>query len=497
MKKIFLFLGVITLTFNSCSDYLDINYNPNSPAEANLTPSLIFPGAEMNLCNQYGNFLRITGGYFAQQYAHNFGTSNYVNYSQWEMSPTRSNRNYSQLSTLCLKNMEAVRNMATEEEDWGTYLAATVIRAFTYQVLVDSYGEIPYTEALNVAILSPKYDDGQKIYEGILSEINEALAKASPTSPVCKNLLFGTSTANEWIQFANALKLKILMRMSDAKDVKNELSALISEGNFPKEDVNWGGKDFWQNANGSANPFFQEEFSTSFGSNQVNVIVNIALVGTMQASNDARLEAAFYSNDDDEYNGGVSGTNFAGSGGSLGSGNWCRPRVVYNTPVFLITLSEIEFFLAEYYAKYGGGNAEEHYKAAVEASFNTLGVDGADAVLAAFPWDSNNYKRVIGIQKWVALGCVNPFEAWCELRRLKFPDFGTITGDHLYNILTYAYTPSVYQPNKLYMPIERNAYLNANTVLQRFTYPENSSSRNSNTPEEKPSDCNKPIFWVK
>lgn len=72
----------------------------------------------------------------------------------------------------------------------GTYLAATTLRAFAFETLVDCFGETPYTEALDADNLSPKYDDGKTVYDGIIAEIDNALSKASASSTVCTNFLF-------------------------------------------------------------------------------------------------------------------------------------------------------------------------------------------------------------------------------------------------------------------------------------------------------------------
>ncbi len=274
MKKIIFLVTIIILGMTSCEDYLGINQDPNAPSEGNITPSIILPGAEMNLAASYGDFMRIVGGYFAQQYAQDFGTSNYLDYSRFNMSAVRSSGSYSQLFTRTLKNLEIIRKQAEGTEEWGTYLAATTLRVFTYQVLVDAYGELPYTEALDKANLSPEYDDGKTIYDGILNELNVALENVSASDVVCTIFLFGTSTAGEWIQFANALKLKLLMRMSNIEDVQSQLAALIQENNFPASDVAYD--DIWADEPGKANPFYQEEYATYFGSTQVNVVANLA-----------------------------------------------------------------------------------------------------------------------------------------------------------------------------------------------------------------------------
>jgi hypothetical protein len=495
MKKIFIPILALMVSLTSCQDYLNINTDPNSPSDENITADMVLPGVEMNLATSYGNFFRIIGGYYSQHYAHNFGTSNYLDFSRFEMSATRSSSNYTQLNTRVLKNLEEMRIAAESQEDWGTYLVATTLRVFTYQALVDAYGEVPYSEALNIAIISPKFDEGETIYDGILAELDDALSKVSSTDKVPVNFLFGSATAEPWIQFANALKLKVLMRLSDVRNVSSELSSLIAEDNFPLADVSWD--DCWVDEKGKASPLYQEETATYFGSTQVNLVLNIAYMRTMQESNDKRLQAFFLPNNEDGiYTGGVSGTNFSTST-DYRDPYFCKPAFTYDMPVYLITVSEVEFFLAEYHARYGtASDAEQHYKNAIDASFATAGISGADQIYnVAYPWNSADYKKLIGLQKWVALGGVNNFEAWCELRRLKFPAMGSVTGGQLYNVGSTVYQPELYQPGTLYTPIDYNTNLGAGKVLQRLRYAESSTSRNSNAPATKPDS--EPVFWAK
>ncbi len=494
MKKILL-TGVVALSLSlgACDSYLDINTNPNSPAVDNLNPDLIFPGAEMAFANSYSDYFRITGGYFAQHYSQYFGTSNYLDYSKFMQSAVRSSSTYTNLTTRTLQNLSTVIALAKEKEATGTILAATVIRAVTYQAMVDCYGEIPYSEALDIANISPKYDEGKDIYAGIIAELDEAIANVNGLESVCTNFLLPGARASEWVKVANAIKLRLLMRESNAVDVKSQLSALIAEDNFPAGDVTWA--NCWKNESGQANPYYQEEFATYFGSNQQNVILNLALLATMNAADDARLKAFFNPNiEKSEYTGGISGTNYAGTT-TLNANYWCRPNMAYDTPVYLITRSEVEFFLAEYEARYGSASkAEDHYKAAIEASFASAGVTGAETVLDAYPWNASNWAECIGIQKWVALSGTNNYEAWCEMRRLKYPEFGTVTGAQLYNETTKDYQPGLLEAGKLYTPVQVNSALGNNKLLQRWPYPEASANRNSKVPDYKGDGT--PVFWA-
>ena len=465
---------ILGLAATSCNSYLDINESPNSPKESDLNASILFPAAEMNLAGSYGDFLRIAGGYFAQYYVQSFGTSNYLDYSKFEMSATRSSGTYTQLTSRTLKNLQLVRDIAAKNENWGDYLAATTLRAFTYQVLVDCYGEVPYTEALDASNPTPKYDDGKTIYTGILAELDDAL------------------NTDPWIKFANALKLKIYSRMggSDA-----QIGAIISEGNLPTSDIAF--KDCWTTESGHISPFYAEEFATNWGSTQVNVVANVAIIGTMQQSayTDGRLNAFFKPNSDGQYVGGISGSNFSTSK-AYKSTYWCRPVASYDMPVYMITKSETEFFIAEYYARTGNATqAESHYKAAVEASFASAKATGADDFLRVYPYDQSNYQKSIGIAKWIALAGVNPFEGYCEIRRLKYPTFGEVKGSDMYNETDdSSYKPEKYKAGTLYTPIKVFGPVGDNQLLQRWPYAESSSARNSNTPAFP--GYTSPIFWA-
>ena len=136
---------------------------------------------------------------------------------------------------------------------------------FAFQALVDAFGEVPYTEAhLGGENLHPKFDDGATVYAGLVAELDEALSKAKSDDAVVTNFLFANQPAGSWIKFANALKLKILMRERAKVNVDAELTALVNKNEFPTSDVAWSG--IWADETGKANPFYQEEFATYFGS---------------------------------------------------------------------------------------------------------------------------------------------------------------------------------------------------------------------------------------
>ena len=488
---------IAALSFTSCNDYLDINSNPNSPDEASLSNDLIYPGVEMAYAANVGDYLRSCAGYLSEYYAQNFGTSNYIVFSQFQPTQARTSTFYTQFNLRVLSNANIVKGKAEAEEDWATYLAATVMSAASYQLLIDMYGETPYSEALDSENAMPKYDTGEEVYAGILNDLDEAISKVTDRNQAsASSFLVPNGTAADWIKVANALKLKIMMREHNVVNVSSQLAALISQNNFPTSDVEWAG--CWQNASEKANPFYSEEFA-DWGA-QKNAILNCALEIAMNAYGDNRLPVYFTrSQYDGGIHGSVSGDNMSTAAAPYGStGYWSRPNMAYDSPVSFISLAEIEFFLAEYYAESGDLSAgASHYAAALNASFASAGVSGAEAALNAYPFDQANWKRSLGVQKWIHLGCVNTFEGWCELRRLKYPSFDTsVTGTDMYpGTSNCDVNTSLLTPGYLYKHYKVYDEVGSNQIAQRFPYSTASANTNDNVPEFP--GFLAPIFWAK
>jgi len=502
MKKIF-FLSTIVLGLAaaSCDDYLDINVDPNSPSEDVVTPSIVMPAAEMNFAATYGNLMRIPAGYHCQHFAQQFGTSNYVSYSQFEQSATRSSTIYSQ-NFRAIANFQTVIEKSKASEEYATTLAATCLRAMAFESMVDVYGSIPYTEGLDPSNTAPVYDEGLAVYQGLVKELDEAIAacKGANNKTVCTNFLYPNGDYADWIRFANALKLRLLSRISGVADVNSQLASLIAENNFPTADVAY---TCWGTTSGSMNPYYSEEFSSAFGSTQINVVANMALIATMQQKDaegnivftDGRLEKFFERNGAGQFFGGLSGTNNSTAAG-FSTATFCRPVADAQMPLSLISVAEVNFFIAEYYAKKGDvANATAYYNAAIEASFASCGATGADEVIARYPMDVNNWQKVLGIAKWVALAGNDDVEAYAEMRRLRYPAMGAVTGAQIWDGIS-AYTMDAIIPGELYTPYQPYASVGTGKILERWPYAESSSARNSNCPKFSNDDFTKKIFFA-
>lgn len=529
MKKIFIaILAIAAVSLTSCNNWLDINNNPNSVST--VDNGLIMPAAEINLLTCY-SFNHVMGSFFSEQWAQKTGGPNTMAFSQWNTQDggtcaSLSNRIYSYSYNKILNNVEAIRVNSKDSEgkitNAGDYLAATVVRCFTFHMLADMFGEIPYTEALDPSITSPKYDDGKTVYSGILAELNEALSQDFSGAKSCDNIIFGgDSDVNNWIMFGNALKLRILMRQNAVANSKSELDALVAEGNFPKRDIAY--TSFSDEA-GKDNPVY-DNFVRAIGDNTArrsqDISAHMAVLGTMNSYNDPRVSAKFRPSV--KY--GIYEGNFIDSQQSIEKGaGYCdentfsEPELTYNTPVYLITVSEVNFLLAEYYATIANtpDKAEAYYKAAIDASCEQCKVTGAENIYASgspYAWNAAKAAELIGVQKWIALTGVNGFESWCEIRRTGYPAFGEYTGKQIYttwveladeNIAASKKNPTplcedlvnagVYSYGTIFTPSKAEDIAN-NLMLQRFRYPSSSNTTNANIPAQKGKGDK--MFWSK
>ena len=116
------------------------------------------------------------------------------------------------------------------------YNMARIWRAYVFQVLVDTFGDIPYSEA-GLAFLEdiqlPQYDESAIIYEDLLKEYTEATAALDSSLPIFENDLFYNGDISKWKKLGNSLLLRAYMRFSKSNPTKAEQgvkTAINSDG---------------------------------------------------------------------------------------------------------------------------------------------------------------------------------------------------------------------------------------------------------------------------
>jgi hypothetical protein len=95
----------------------------------------------------------------------------------------------------------------------------TIFKSLLWSAATDLYGDIYYTEGLHgqEGILFPKFDDQKDIYPALILDLkNAAQLLAEGTEPIDPTYdLFYGGNKSRWIKFANSLRLRLLMRVSN------------------------------------------------------------------------------------------------------------------------------------------------------------------------------------------------------------------------------------------------------------------------------------------
>ncbi len=477
--KLLFFFILIT----SCQENLDINDNPNTPV--NVDKSFVLTAAQASLANGIGGQLTNLGGFLAQYHTQPPSASQYLNIDTYNMNIDFSDRLWNELWAGCLNDLNFVLKKSDEENDTGTYLIATLLRVYTFQLLTDLYGDIPYSEALlGSENITPNPDAGSDVYTGIIAELDNAVAKYNNT-PVQSNVgaqdAIYNADMDEWIKFANTLKLKLYIRMAYTSQANSTVvNSLLVEDNFITTDAKFA---LYENAIDKANPFYDVQIDRL---GDVNNIASNSLLQFLQTYADPRVDGIYRENSGGIHLGIDQGDrdNYTTDVAS----DFSRPNIIATSPVYLMTVAESNFLQAEALIRYSSGTgAKAKYDAGVLNSFLLYGQDAATA--NSFTTTGGNYEytssgnveddiRQVIIQKWVSLAYVNSIEGFFETNRTQYPETVAL-GDEDYTIGNFV--------------ASENSVLTGTQTPNTIFYPDTETSKNPNIVQK--TSLTEKVWW--
>src|SRR5215213_9319080 len=149
MNKYSFLIVCALITMLSCKKLLDITTDPDNQSVYQVNPQLVFPSGVASSEGRIGGDLAILGGIWAQYYAQSTTSNQYKNIDAFNMTKsdfgsTVISSPWAELYSGALNDLSFVIKKATEEQDWTYVLLGTVIKAYTMQVLVDLYDQVPY-----------------------------------------------------------------------------------------------------------------------------------------------------------------------------------------------------------------------------------------------------------------------------------------------------------------------------------------------------------------
>lgn len=424
MKKISILLLTLFLAF-SCSKDLE-NLNQDTKNATVAAGETFFTGAQKNMVDRMASINVNTNVW--RQFVQQITSTTYNDESNYDIANRRvPDGLWATVYRDVLKDLDESAKVITATPPIGTAGATMqknqlaiieVMNVYSYSVLVETFGDVPYTEALDFTNVLPKYDDGKTVYLDLIARLSAAITSmdASGDSFGDADLIYGGDVAS-WKKFANSLKLRMGLVIIDADPAAG--TAAITQGAAGAFTSNADNALLhYLNATPNTNPMWVDLVQ----SGRLDFIVAKPFVDQMNALNDPRRTVYFDDNVPSGYVGAVYGLNSSYANFSHIGDMFYESTL----PHVLLDYSNVKFMMAEAAERGIAGftNPASHYASAITASFDYYEVPGAAAYLlqpsVAYATATGTWKQKIGTQKWIAL-YNQGFNAWTEFRRLDYP----------------------------------------------------------------------------
>ncbi len=436
----------------SCVDSLD-EHNIDVKRATDVPAATLFTGAILNLTdvlttpNVNTNNLRL--------YVQHWATTQYVEEPRYNMTGRLIPQNFwTALYRDVLNDLKESKRVLTANQTIDAVVKNNqlaqieIMEVYAWSVLVNTFGDVPYTEALDPANSLPKYDDAKTIYYDILTRLDMALGMIDPAQVGFEDgdVLYN-GDMKQWVKFGNSLKLSLGMVIADSDPEKAKALVAAAAPNV-----------FTSNADNAAFPYTSATPNNNPISDNVkgaltsreDFIAASTLVDVMNNLNDPRRQYYFTT-----VNGQFVGGEVGFSNDYTANSTVSAKIAATDFEALLMDYAEVEFLLAEAVERgFITGSAAEHYNAAITASITYWGgtTAQANAYIAQpgvnYATAPGAWKQKIGRQAWIAL-YNRGYDAWLFWRRLDAP---TLTPP----------LPGLIVPTRLIYPVNEQTLNGAN-----------------------------------
>lgn len=462
-------LAIVALTFSATGcekDFLNVNDNPNTATST--TPELVLPAALANTGALVNGTFNLLGNLLSGNWAQAPDFLFYIPQETYTFDANTYNTQWNSLYSNGLINYKYVETASKDSGKKNAFAISKIMEAYQFQVLVDIWGDVPYTDALKgTTLLNPKYDKAEDIYDNILASIDEGLASidvsAAADKPGSSDIVFAGDMA-KWRRFANTLKLRVLLRQSLVPSRAAKVTAgfaTLAGAQFLAAGENAGVNPGYLNQSGKFSPIY----------NSIGFNINGGEISNYQATRGNKFAVDFLTNTADPrltllyrvskngavYKGVYPGTiatpntksaDYSAIGPAIlplfnatptglnNNANYAGNINGFAKPAYLITAAESFFLQSEAAFKGflpgGAATAKTAYETGITESFKLDGSTATDAVnyytastnplvsWTAAAAAGRQFEAII-TQKWISNNGINGLEAWSELRRTGFP----------------------------------------------------------------------------
>lgn len=450
MKKIknivLLSLLAVVLATTSCSDFLNINTDPNRVTGDNVTPNLIFTQAENAVgrraalrfvfLNNWMGYWSRSGTFIVEQEETTYKATNTFSETNWDDAYN------------ILFDLNQVKTRALAANDSVLAGAAMVLSVKLWQETVDQFGSIPYTQSFDyVTYPQPAYDPAATIYSDLLAKLDIAIKYLNTTPKstfAATDIIFArggsvTTAVTLWKKFANTIKLRIFLHQADKagggfSPSAAQLTKISTDGGFLAAGQNVSVQPGYTNSTAKQNPFYGAYGLTPAGAaattnNKPNNYFYKTILGS--GATDPRSTKF--------YLGTVAGTDYGALGGNAANSN----NTIVGSEIYPGTATQDQFILPAYESLFFqaeavvrtwiSGDAQTTFESGIKESFKWLGAEtipnSPDSIARKYiknvttaQWANagttlTSKVQFIGFQKYIANCGTDPLESWTDYRR--------------------------------------------------------------------------------
>jgi hypothetical protein len=432
MKKLLFLLSITIFAFACQKDFGDLNKDIKNPPQ--VPPGALFTDAQKQLVDAFAspnvnlNIFRL----FAQQWTQ----TTYIDESNYDLATRDIPQNFwNRINVGVLINLKESKKLIPDQDPAffseavksNQEACTEILSVLGYSTLVNSFGNIPYSDALDADKTAPKYDDAATVYADLLTRLDRAIGKIDVTKGGFGD--FDITFSNDmsaWKSFGKSLQIRLAMVIADVEPAKAKAIIEAAYADAIMENSKNAQLNYLSSPP-NTNPVWTELIQ----SGRKDFVGANTMVDIMSTLNDPRLSAYFTPDPVGGFSGGIYGSNNSYV-------TFSKPSSAITAPDYAAVLfdaAETHFLLAEA-AERGmsvGGTAAEHYNEAVKASVTSWGYTDAEATTylaqtsVAYATADGDWKKKIGTQKWLAL-YNRGYEAWTEWRRLDAPTLNVPDG---------------------------------------------------------------------
>ena len=435
LKYISILSAAVVLSVTSCKkDLLKINQNPNGSQTAQ--PDYLLTAATKATADTYwGVANNMDASLLFVQY---WSKIQYTDPDRYIYASSAFEELWSTGYSKSIVNLNQIIKIADAQGNTNYKGVALVLRSWTFSLLTEAYGNIPYKQATNIdQYLTPAYDTQKDVYFALLDDLKAAQTALDPSGKAIAGDVIYSNNIASWKKFANSLRLRIALRIADREPAKAKqvLADIQAEGgSYISSNAETAQLVYLDSPN-------QNPVSNLFDTRD-DYRISKTIVDKLFALNDPRLSiyAAKTQDPTPQTYVGLPNGLLVGDASNYGFTKTSKPGTYFrapHAPAVILSYAESLFDRAEAAARgFTTEDAASLYSQAITAALTQYSIASADiATYIAQPavqYDASNYKKSIGEQKWLAL-FGQGLEGWTEWRRLDYPQLqpavaGTLNG---------------------------------------------------------------------